>query len=91
MSSVFIVPKEGKSFADHPEYKSKVQEIFKTYGDVLVSWPCKDPAVRGAFGDALIPRKQVYRLRCHPNFQMKAEREKATVKVLKEFIEGGRI
>ena len=89
MSSVVNVPKEAKLLADHPEYKAKMEVIFKVYGDVLSGKPCQNPPVRGAFGEATIPLKQGYRPVHHRDFQMKGQREQAMIKVLKEFIAQG--
>ena len=40
VSSVVNVPKEAKSMTDNPEYRAKMDEIFKIYGDVFSAKPC---------------------------------------------------
>ena len=89
VSSVVNVPKEAKSSADNPKYKTKMEEIFKVYSELLSGKPCQNPPARGAFVEASIPLKQGYRHRRHRDFRMKGEREQALIKILKEFIERG--
>ena len=89
MSSVVNVPKEAKPLAHQPKYNTKMEEIFKVYGDVLSGKLCQNPPVRGAFGKETIPLKQGYRPRRHRDFQMKGEREQAMINILKEFMERG--
>ena len=58
VSSVVNVPKEARSLAHPPKYKAKMEEILKLDGDVLSGKHCRNPPVRGAFGEAMIPLKQ---------------------------------
>ena len=81
--SVVNVPQEARSLTDQPKYKAKMNEIFKIYGDVLIDKPCKNPTVRGAFGEATIPLIQGYRPGGHHGHQMKRGRKQAMVKTLK--------
>ena len=66
-----------------------MDKISSFYADVSSGKPCRNPSVRGAFGEATILLKQTYRRQSHRDFQMKGEREEAMDKILQEFIKRG--
>ena len=93
VSSVVQVPGKAKAESDDcPKIQALRTRLKQKYGDTFSSGkPVFPPPVRGPYGEAKIRLEQGPRVYRHREFALRGERKETMEKILRDFIERGRL